>query len=200
MRVLSVTNTNNKVTYRGRVSRNVMELTKNISEGWLNTAASGKYRTVPIINACLGASERVNNVLLNLSTIMERFCQGCELNYAKSAKNDKYRFFIEHKNSSYKTLCGDVEFSPKLNKYNDVNELENLVVKVSKLNPYKENSHFIIQRKPDSKSPIHDCEFIPDEDYLFLEDKLIKEEYNEATMEDIQEFLNAAKKEGLIDG
>ena len=198
MRVSSVTSANNKISYRGHVSKNVMELTKNISEGWLNTAASGKYRAVPIINTCLSASERVNNVLLNLSTIMERFCQGCELNFAKSAKNDKYRFFIEHKNSSYKTLCGDVEFSPKLNKYSDVNELENLVVKASKLNPYKENSHFIIQRKPDSKSPIHDFEFIPDADYLCLEDKLIQEEHNEATMKDLEEFLNAAKEDGVI--
>ena len=200
MRVLSVTNTNNKISFRGRVSRNVLELTKNMSESWLDTAANRKYKALPIINTFLDASERVNNVLLNLSTIMERFCQGCELNFAKSAKNGKYRFFIEHKDSSYKTICGDVEFSPKLNKYTDVNELENLEVKVSKLNPYKENSHFIIQRKPDSKSPMLDSEFIPDEDYMFLEDKLIKKEYNEAAMEDVEEFLEAAKEEGLIDG
>lgn len=200
MRVSSVTNTTGKISYRGRVSKNVLELTKNMSKGWMDTAANGKYKTVPIINTCLGASERINNVLVNLSTIMDRFCQGCELNYAKSAKNDNYRFFIEHKNSNYKVICGDVELSPELNKYTDVNELENLEVKVSKLNPYKENSHFIIQRKPDSKSPMLDSEFIPDRDYLFLEDKLIKKEYNEATMEDISEFLSAAKEEGLLNG
>lgn len=188
------------ISAKGFVGNNTVELTKRLSNAWLNASASGKYKTLPLKNTCLCASERINNVLINLSIIMERFCNGCELSYAKSAKSGKYRFFIEHKNSNYKVVCGDIALSKDLNKYTDVNELENLEVKVSKLNPYKENSHFIIQRKPESKTPIHDSEFIPDKDYLFLEDKLIRKDYEDATMEDIEEFLKAAKEEGLING
>ena len=200
MRILPITDTYAQTSYNGRVGKNTAELTKRLSDAWLDASANGKYKTLPLINTCLCAVERINNVFLNLSTIMERFCNGCELNYAKSGKNGKYRFFIEHKNSNYKAICGDAEFSAELNKYTDVKELENLEDKVSKLNPYKENSYFIIQRKPDSKTPICDSEFIPDKDYLFLEDKLIKKDYKEATMDDIEEFLKAAKEEGLIDG
>ena len=200
MRVLSISNSNNNITYRGRVSKNTAELTQKMSDGWIRTATGGKYATLPFINTCMFASERINNVFLNLSTMMERFCHGCELTFVKSEKSGKYRFFIENKYSNYKTVCKDIDFSPKLNKLSDIDELENLENKVAKLNPYQENSNFIIQRKADAKFVIHDNEFEPDADYAFVEDKLIRKDIREATMEDIQEFLEAAKEEGLIDG
>lgn len=199
MRILPITNYSD-MSSRGKVSEKTVELTKKMSDGWLQASVNGKYKTLPFINTCLSTSERINNVFLNLSTIMERFCHGCELTFEKSSKNGKYRFFIEHKYSDYKTVCADVDFSPELNKYTDVDKLESFENKVAKLNPYKENSNFIIQRKPEAKTAIHDSEFIPDDDYIFLEDKLIKRNYDDATMEDIEEFLDAAKKEGLING
>ena len=199
MRIQPIAN-NYDVSQKGQVSKNTAEFVKRISDSWLDASANGKYKTLPIINTCLSASERVNNVFLNLSTIMERFCSGCELSFVKSEKSGKYRFFIEHKSSNYKAVCGDAEFSPKMNKLSDVNELERIENKVAKLNPYEENTHFIVQRKPDSKTAMQNSEFIPDADYIFLEDKLIKRDYEPATMDDIEEFVNAAKEEGLING
>ena len=79
-------------------------------------------------------------------------------------------------------------------------EFEKLEQKVAKINPYEENSHFILQRKPESKDNLFDKEFVPDEDYIFLEDKLIRKDVKQATDDDIKEFIEAAKKEGLIDG
>ena len=46
---------------------------------------------------------------------------------------------------------------------------------------------------------IFDKEFEPYADYVFLEDKLVgKEPLPEATMKDLEEFLNAAKEDGVI--
>ena len=198
MKVLPITNSTNNLTVRGRISNKTAELTKYMSEGWLSTATSGKYKTLPIINTCLYTSERINNIHLNLLTIMERFGKACELTYEKSLKSGKYRFFISNKYSNYRTVCGDAEFSPALNKLRDVEELENIEKKVAKLNPYEENSHFIIQRKSNAKDIIFDKEFEPDADYVFLEDKLIKREVKEATMEDLEEFISEAKKDGIV--
>lgn len=198
MKILPIQNNTNNVLYRGKVSQNLAELTKNMSDGWLAAAGNGKYKTLPIINTCLFASERINNIHLNLLTIMERFGKACELTFEKSLKSGKYRFFIENKYSNYKAICGDVEFSPALNKLRDVDELEKVEKKVAKLNPYAENSNFVIQRKSDAKSVVYDKEFEPDADYVFLEDKLIKQETKEATMEDLEEFIAAAKKDGIV--
>ena len=187
-------------SYKGSVSTDVAKLTKTMSDGWIRTANSGKYKTSPMINTCLYASEKINNVFINLSTMMERFCRGCELTFKKSDKSGKYRFFVQHNYSNYKTICSDIEFSPELNKLTDIDKLENLERMVAKLNPYQENSNFIIQRKADSKFSVHDGEFEPDADYIFVEDKLIRNCDREATMEDIEEFLSAAKEEGLLNG
>lgn len=201
MKILPITNTtNNNISNKGCVSPKLAELTKNMSDGWLRTAQSGKYTKLPIINACLYSSERINDIFINLSTMMERFAHGCELTFEKSLKTGKHRFFIEHKYSNYKTLCGDIEFSKDINKITDVYELESLEGKVAKIDPYKENTNFIIQRKTDAKSVDLDREFEPDADYTFIEDKLIRKEVNDASMEDIHEYLEAAKEEGLIDG
>ena len=201
MRVMPITNSKDNVAAKGTLSVKTAELTKKMSEGWLNTATSGKYKTLPIINTCCYASQRVNNIYLNLSTIMERFCRSCELTFSKSEKTGTHRFFIENKYSNYKLICGDVEFSPKKNKLADIDKLEELEKKMEKINPFSENSNFIIQRKADAKSVLYDKDFEPDKDYVFLEDKLVgKEPLSEATVKDIEEFFDAAKKEGLIDG
>ena len=200
MRVIPITNSANNVQYRGKVSQKVAELTGTMSEGWIRTANSGKYSTLPIINTCLFASERINNIFINLSTIMERYGHACELSFEKSKESGLFRFFIENKHSNYKIMCDDIEFSPNVNKLSDIDKLEHLEQKVAKINPYEENSHFILQRKPESKGPLFDKEFVPDEDYIFLEDKLIQKEKKQATMDDINEFLEAARKEGLTDG
>lgn len=200
MRVQPITDSTNDISYKGSLSKKTAEFTKSMSDRWIKAATDGKYKTLPIINTCIYASSRINNVFLNLSTMMERFCHGCELTFAKSEKSGSYRFFIEHKHSNYKSVCGDFEFSPNVNKLTDVSILENVENKLAKLNPYKENSNFIIQRKADSTNMLFDKEFEPDADYLFWEDKLIRREASEATMEDINEFLDAAKEEGLIDG
>ena len=199
MKILPVTNiSNNNISNKGRVSPKLAGLTKNMSDGWLRTAQ--KYTKLPIVNTCLYSSERVNDIFINLSTMMERFAHGCELTFEKSLKTGKYRFFIEHKYSNYKSLCGDIEFSKDINKLTDVYEFEALEGKVAKIDPYKENTNFIIQRKSDAKSVDFDREFEPDADYAFIEDKLIRKEINDASMEDINEYLEAAKEEGLIDG
>lgn len=200
MRVLPITNSAYNVQYRGKVSQNVAELTGAMSEGWIRTANSGKYSTAPIINTCLFASERINNIFINLSTIMERFGHACELTFEKSKNTGIYRFFIQNKHSNYKVICDNIEFTPDVNKLSDVDKLEQLEQKVAKINPYEENSHFILQRKPESKNILFDSEFVPDEDYIFLEDKLIRTDIKQANWEDIDTFLEAARKEGLIDG
>lgn len=200
MRVLPIRNSADKIQYKGKISQSVAELTGSMSDGWLHEANSGKYTTTPLINTCLFASERINNTYMNLYTIMERFAHACELTFEKSKQTGIYRFFIENKHSNYKIMCDDIEFSPNVNKLSDIDKLEHLEQKVAKINPYEENSHFILQRKPESKGPLFDKEFVPDEDYIFLEDKLIHIEKKQATMDDINEFLEAARKEGLIDG
>ena len=199
MQVLPVANYRNNLSVKGRVGSKVSDLTKNMSEGWLNTATNGKYKTLPIINVCCYASQRINNAYLNLMTVMERFGQACELTFAKSEKTGIHRFFIENKYSNYKLMCGDIEFSPKINKLTDIDKLESLEKKMEKLNPYQENSNFLIQRKTDAQGMLFDKEFAPSEDYVFLEDRLIgKEPLPEATMNDLEEFLEAAKEDGVI--
>lgn len=198
MKILPITNSPN-TSYKGRVSKNVAELTKSMSDRWTKAATSGRYTTLPIINTCIFAAERINNVFLNLSTIMERFGHGCELDFKKAVNSNKYRFFIENKYSSYKTMCDDVEFSPEINKLTDIDVLEKVENYLAKLNPYRENSHFIIQRKKEATEALLNKEFIPDEDYIFLEDKLVgKEPLKQATIEDIDAFIAAAKKEGVL--
>ena len=200
MRVLPITNYSNNVQHRGKLSQSVAELTGSMSDGWIHEANSGKYTTTPLINTCLFASERINDIYMNLYTIMERFGHACELTYEKSKTTGIYRFFIQNKHSNYKVICDDVEFSANINKLSDIDKLEKLEQKVAKINPYEENSHFILQRKPESKDNLFDKEFVPDEDYIFLEDKLIRKDVKQATDDDIKEFIEAAKKEGLIDG
>ena len=86
-------------------------------------------------------------------------------------------------------MCGDIEFSPKKNKLGDIDKLEKLEKDMEKLDPYKENSHFIIQRKTDAKSILYDSDFVPSYNYVFLEDKLVgKDSKSKASMEDIKEF------------
>ena len=199
MRVYPVNNTTKQLSYKGKVDGNFADMMKNMSGAWLDKASDMK--TLPLINTCVFASERINNVFINLSTIMERFGHACKLTFAKSEKSPKYRFFIENEYSNYKLMCKDTEFSPDLNKLDDISKLENLENTIAKINPYKENSNFLLQKKSNAKGVIHDKEFEPDADYVFIEDKLVgKESRPQATTEDIIEFLNAAKKEGLIDG
>ena len=201
MHILPITDSTYNISARGTLSIKTAELTKQMSEGWFNAANSGKYKTSPIINTCYYAAEKVNNIFLNLSTIMERFGHACELSFAKSEKTGVHRFFIENKYSNYKLMCGDIEFSPKKNKLEDIDKLEDLEKKMEKINPFSENSNFIIQRKADAKSILHDKDFEPDKDYVFLKDRLVgKEPLPQATTKDIEEYINAAKEEGIIDG
>lgn len=200
MQVLPITtNLPNNISSKGYVGSKVENLTKGMSERCLNSAKSGRYKELPIINTFLFASERINNVFLNLSTIMERFCNACELTFEKSEKSGKHRFFIENKYSNYKVMCGDIEFSPEMNKLRDIDELENLESRLLKINPYKENSNFIIQRFSETKNESYDDFFAPDRDYIFIEEKLAgKEPLPVATMEDIEKFIEAAKKDGIV--
>ena len=196
MRIYPVCSVNNCVSTKGRLDRNTEALFKSTSDAWLNK--STKMKTLPLINTCLFASERVNNVFINLSTIMERFGHACRLTFAKSEKTSKYRFYIENEYSNYKLMCNDEIFSDKINKLEDVTKLEKIESSLAKVNPYKENSNFILQRKANAKDVLYDKEFEPDSDYVFLEDKLVgKEPLPQATMDDIQAFLDAAKEEGL---
>lgn len=198
MKILPVTTVNN-ISNRGRLSNKTSELTKIMSNGWLETVNSGKYKTLPMINSCIFASERINNIHMNLLTIMERFGQACELTFAKSEKSGIYRFFINNKYSNYKLMCGDIKFSDKMNKLSDIDKLEEFEKNMEKIDPYKENSNFIIQRKSSAKSPLYDNYFEPSFDYIFLEDKLVgKEPLPEATLKDIKEFIEAAKEDGVI--
>ena len=197
MKILPVQNSSvniNTVSSKGRVGLDTSLLCKKVGDKWLDTAASGKYKTMDIISACLSFAERVNNVSLNLSTIMERFGHDCELSYRQSKKTGKYRFFIENKYSNYKVMCGDADLSNKINKINDIEELETIEKNLIKLDPYKENSHFILQRKPEAQH----SNFVPDNDYVFIEDKLVGKDKKEATLEDVRRFVEAAKEEGII--
>ena len=199
MRIYPVNNTNKQPVFSGSLDRNTASLLKDMSGRWLDKASDMK--TVPLINTCLSASEQINNVYLNLSKIMERFGHACKLTFEKSAKTAKYRFYIENEYSNYKLICKDIEFSSGKNKLDDITKLENLEKAVAKINPYKENSNFIIQRKSEAKGMIFDKEFEPDADYVFIEDQLAgKEQKPQATMENVEEFLRAAREEGLIDG
>jgi len=199
MKVYPVNNTNQNPTYKGSLDKRFTDVLRGMSAGWMNKATDMK--TVPMINTCLFASERINNIFINLSTIMERFGHACKLTFEKSKKNSKYRFYIENEYSNYKLILKDLEFSQGKRKLEDISKLENLENSLSKVNPYKENSNFALQRKSEVKQAIFDKEFEPDNDYIFIEDKLVgKESKREATMEDIQEYLKAAKEEGLIDG
>lgn len=199
MRIYPINNTNKQLSHRGSLDRQTASLLKDMSGCWVDKAS--KMKTLPLISTCLSASEHINNIYLNLSTIMERFGHACKLSFAKSEKTSKYRFFIENKYSNYKLICKDVEFSAGKNKLDDITKLDNLENATAKLDPYKENSNFIIQRKSEANEMIFDKEFEPDADYVFIEDKLVgKEQKPQATIEDVEEFLKAAKEEGLIDG
>jgi len=197
MKILPVQNSSvniNTVSSKGRVGLDTSLLCKKVGDKWLDTAASGKYKTMEIISACLSFAERVNNVFLNLSSIMERFGHDCELSFRQSEKTGKYRFFIENKYSNYKVMCGDAELSNKINKLHDIEELESIEENIVKLNPYKENSHFIIQKRSEAQY----SNFVPDNDYIFVEDKLVGKDKKEATMEDAKRFEEAAKEEGIL--
>ena len=197
MKILPVQNPSvnvKTVSSKGRVGFDTTLLYKKVGDKWLDTAASGRYKTMEIISTCLSFAERVNNVYLNLSSIMERFGHDCELSYRQSKKTGMYRFFIENKYSNYKVMCGDAELSNKINKVHDIEELESIEESMVKLDPYKENSHFILQRKPEAQQ----SNFVPDNDYTFLEDKLVGKDKKEATLEDVNRFLEAAKEDGII--
>ena len=198
MRICPLNNTNKQISYKGSLEKNTASFLKDMGGRWLDKAS--EMKTIPLINTCLFSSERINNVYLNLSTMMERFGHGCKLTFAKSEKTSKYRFYIENDYSNYKIVCKDIEFSPNINKLTDIDKLENLENTVVKLNPYQENSNFIIQRKAEAKSAVFDKEFEPDSDCIFIEDMLVRKEQKEATMDDLEEFLKSAKEEGLIDG
>ena len=199
MRIYPVNSTNQQTSFCGSLDRNTANLLKDMSGRWVDKASDMK--TLPMVNTCLSASEQINNVYLNLSTMMERFGHACKLSFAKSQKSSKYRFFIENEYSNYKLMCKDIEFSSGKNKLDDITKLESLENAVAKINPYKENSNFILQRKSEAKGTIFDKEFEPDADYVYIEDMLVgKEPKPQATMEDVEEFLKAAKEEGLIDG
>ena len=197
MKILPVQNPSvnvNTVSLKGRVGLDTALLCKKVGDKWLDTAASGTYKTMDIISACLSFAERVNNVSLNLSSIMERFGHDCELSFRQSKKTGKYRFFIENKYSNYKVMCGDAELSNKINKVHDIEELESIEENMVKLDPYKENSHFILQKRPEAQY----SNFVPDNDYIFIEDKLVGKDKKEAAMEDVKRYVEAAKKEGII--
>ena len=198
MKVYPVSNVN-QISTKGSLDKKTSDLFRNMSGAWLDKA--GEMKTMPLINTCLFASERTNNILSNLSTMMERFGHACKLTFAKSAKASKYRFYIENKYSNYKLILKDTELSQGINKLDDISKLENLENSLIEVNPYKENSNFILQRKSEAKGAQFDKEFEPDADYIFIEDKLVgKEPMKQATMDDIEEFIEAAKKEGLTDG
>ena len=197
MKIMSVQNPSVNITtvpLKGRVGLDTSLLCKKVGDKWLDTAASGKYKNMDIISACLSFAERANNVFLNLSSIMERFGHDCELSFRQSEKTGKYRFFIENKYSNYKVMCGDAELSNKINKLHDIEELESIEENIVKLNPYKENSHFIIQKRSEAQY----SNFVPDNDYIFIEDKLVGKDKKEAAMEDVKRYVEAAKKEGII--
>lgn len=198
MKVYPVSSANH-ITTKGSLDRKTADMLRDMSGVWLSKAS--EMKTPPLINTCLFASERINNVFINLSTMMERFGHACKLTFAKSEKSSKYRFYIENEYSNYKSIFKDIEFSQGKNKLDDITRLENLENALAKIDPYQENSKFLIQRKSNAKDISFDKNFEPDTDYLFIEDKLVgKEEKPQATMEDIKEFLEAAKEEGLIDG
>ena len=198
MRIYPV-NSANQVSSKGSLDKKTTDMIRGMSGGWLDKA--GNMKTLPMTNTCLFASERINNVFINLSLMMERFGHACKLTFIKSEKSPTCRFFIENEHSNYKLIVKDVEFSHSKNTFDDITRLENLENSLAKVNPYKENSNFLLQRKSASKDIIFDKDFEPDADYIFLEDKLVgKEQKPQATMEDIREYLEAAKEEGLIDG
>ena len=187
----------NNVSHKGSLDIKTTELLKDMSGKWLESAANRK--TLPIINTCLFASEQINNIHINLCTMMERFGHGCKLMFAESEKSGKIRFYIENKFSNYKLIFKDIIFSKEKNKLDDITKLENLENSLAKVDPYKENSNFILQRKSSAKDIRFDSEFEPDKDYIFIENNLVGKDHRiQATMKDIEEFLSAAKEEGLI--
>ena len=198
MKVHPVNNAN-YVSSKGSLDRKTADMLSSMNTGWLKKADDMK--TLPLINTCLYAAERVNNVFINLSSMMERFGRACKLTFAKSEKSPKYRFYIENEYSNYKLIFKDIEFTKGKNKLDDISQLENLENCLVKIDPYKENSNFILQRKSKAAGVMFDKEFEPEADYVFIEDKLVgKDPLPEATMADIQEYLEAAKEEGLYNG
>ena len=187
----------NNISHKGCLDKKTTELFKDMSGKWLESAA--KRKTLPIINTCLFASEQINNIHINLCTMMERFGHGCKLMFAESEKSGNIRFYIENKFSNYKLIFNDINLSKEKNKFDDITKLENLENSLAKVDPYKENSNFVLQRKSSAKDFRFDSEFEPDNDYVFIEDKLVgKEPRKQVTMENIEEYLNAAKEEGLV--
>ena len=198
MQISPITNPTNNVTSRGCVSKKLKTFNNDIGIRWLNTADSGKYKSPELYKACVSAAKRIYNVSSNMQTIMERFCHACVLTFEKSKKSGIYRFFIEHPLSNYKVICGDVNLSRGINKLEDIEKLEELEEKIANISPYKENSNFIIQRKPNTKGKLNDMDFVPDRDFVFLEDELEGKNPEQATLEDIKIIVEAAKEEGLL--
>ena len=145
-------------------------------------------------NFMIGCIKRSRYILTNLGIIMQRLGKSCSLELKKSEKSDLHRFFITSPNSNYKHICGDVhldESSPKSSLFN----LEEFVDKFSKINPYEINFRFKISRKDKYMDS-----FAPEQDYDFIEDKLLKLQpaKKQASWDDIKKFLNQAKEEGLL--
>ncbi len=186
MKILPV-DSNNNISSKGRISRKLGYMLTDMSNAWMMSVVEKKVKEPLVAEAYRNASSRVNCVLKNLNTIMQRFVHSGELTYEESEKTGKYRFFINSKYSDYKSLCGDMELSPKLDTLEDISKLEKFEESLLKIDPYKENSHFIIQRR--AHGNMYDSEFIPDADYMFVEDKLVGKTKTQPTSEDVKHIL-----------
>ena len=75
MKILPVQNPSvnvKTVSSKGRVGFDTALLYKKVGDKWLDTAASGRYKTMEIISTCLSFAERV--ILLKINTQIIRLC------------------------------------------------------------------------------------------------------------------------------
>ena len=170
--ISNLNNSNSNVRMRGKVSRETTGLITEMADGWISKASEKQLNNDALRQSYITSITRIENVLENLNTLMLRFGHDCRLSHAKSSKTDKYRFFVEHKNSNYKKPITDIVFSENRNAVEDIEELEKLEDSLYKVDPYMENNNFIIQRT--DTGVISDIRFAPDKDIIFIEDELIE--------------------------
>ena len=164
MKINPISSTCNTISYKGKVSRETTGFIQDIA----NNCFNNRSEQVSMYDSM----SRVANVVDNLNTLMSRFAHSCRLSHIKSSKSDKYRFYLEHKTSNYKKPIKDIVFSNDKNSVEDIKKLEGLEDALYEVNPYIENSNFIIQRT--ESGLISDPDFIPDKNIIFIEDELIK--------------------------
>jgi hypothetical protein len=80
MKVYSV-NTVSQMTYKGGLDKKTADMLREMNAGWFHKAT--EMKTQLMTNTCLFASERINNVFINLSIMMERFGHACNMTYEK---------------------------------------------------------------------------------------------------------------------